>query len=294
MNRREFLTTAAAATVCGNVLGKSGDEFLDVWQRDTDCVKAEVYLKYMKDGNTRGLKSLEILENSFEKAIKEARSAEIGDVPGVWSIYNMGYIVKTRKSFFAIDLIHRRGLELADELDFSLITHNHGDHCDLKLYRKMNSKHKTVVSNFLDNYAAHFRKTKYGGGFTRAEKIFRFDDCEIRTSLIDHNGYLIDYTTAFEIRVGNWKMYHTGDCGVADKLKTIWGPPDLWTFFPGCGVNVTDAVNKIKPKHLVFGHLWELAHQGGRLTTPLIRAARNKAVAAGYTPTVALWGDRIS
>ena len=104
----------------------------------------------------------------------------------------------------------------------------------------------------------------------------------------------IDFTTAFEIRVGNWTMYHTGDCGVAKKLKTVWGQPDLWTFFPGCGINVTNAVNKIKPKRLVFGHLWELAHKTGRLTTPLIRSAQKKAIAAGYTPEIALWGDRIS
>ena len=89
-------------------------------------------------------------------------------------------------------------------------------------------------------------------------------------------------------------MYHTGDSGVADKLKTIWGPPNLWTFFPGCGINVTDAVNKIKPKKLVFGHLWELGPSTGRLTEPLIRRAQKKAIDAGYPPTVALWGDRIS
>jgi hypothetical protein len=57
---------------------------------------------------------------------------------------------------------------------------------------------------------------------------------------------------------------------------------------------VTDAVNKIKPKKLVFGHLWELGHSTGRLTEPLIRRAQKKAIDAGYPPTVALWGDRIS
>jgi hypothetical protein len=57
---------------------------------------------------------------------------------------------------------------------------------------------------------------------------------------------------------------------------------------------VTDAVNKIKPKKLVFGHLWELGHSTGRLTEPLIRRAQKKAKDAGYPPTVALWGDRIS
>ena len=296
MNRRKFLLSAAATTVIGpSLLGKEKKEdFLDVWQRETDCVKAPVYCEYMKDGNTRNLASLEKLEQAFEKAVTEARAAKITDTPGVWSIYNMGYIVKTREAFFAIDLIHRRALELADELDFLLVTHDHTDHFNLELYNKLNNTPKTVISNFKDNYRAFYSKGKVVGGFTRAEKVFKIKDCEIHTSLVDHHRYLIDFTTAFEIKVGNWTMYHTGDCGIATKLKTVWGRPDLWTFFPGCGVNVADAVKKIKPKKLVFGHLWELAHSWGRLTTPLIRRAITKARSQGFEPKVALWGERIS
>lgn len=295
MNRREFLIGTAGMSITARTLWASGKEdFLDIWQRETDLVKASVYCEYFNDGDTRGLVSLEKVERAFEKAVLEAKNVKITNTPAVWSIYNMGYIVKTGESFFAIDLVHRRAQELADKLDFALITHNHGDHCNLPLYHKLNGARKTVISNFLDNYKAHFSNGKAVGGFTRAEKVFKIKDCEIRTSLVDHNRYLIDYTTAFEIKVGNWTMYHTGDCGVADKLKTVWGAPDLWTFFPGCGVNVADAVKKIKPKKLVFGHLWELAHQSGRLTTPLIRRAKKQAENAGYAPVVALWGERIS
>jgi ribosomal protein L17 len=293
MNRREFLSAATVAAACGNRLwAGADDDALDVWQRNTDLVKPDSYRQYMSDGNTRNLVSLENLERAFEKALAEARNAKIGAVPGVWSIYNMGYLVKTREAFFAIDLVHRRGPELAGELDFALVTHNHSDHSDIGLYRRMNAMHKTVISNFLDNYGAHFANRS--GGFTRAEKVFKIKDCEVRTSLVDHNGYLIDFTTAFEIRVGDWILYHSGDCGHAGKLKTVWGRPDVWTFFPGCGVDVADAVRRVRPKHLVFGHLWELAHGSGRLTAPLIRAARKQATDAGCVPTVALWGERIS
>ena len=296
MNRRQFIAGAAVAAAAGDRLWAGADDAaLDLWQQDTDQVKAEVYHQYMTDGDTRGLKSLENLEAAFETAVGEARAAQIGDIPGVWSIYNMGYLVKTRESFFAVDLVHRRSPELAEELDFALITHNHGDHCDMRLYRAMNSMRKTVVSNFLDNYGAFdWTKGTGAGGYTRAEKVLRLKDCEVRTSLIDHNGYLIDFTTAFEVRVGEWRLYHTGDCGIADKLKTVWGSPDVWTFFPGCGIDVADAVKRIRPKKLVFGHLWELGHSKGRLTTPLIRAARGKALSAGVEPVVALWGERVS
>lgn len=269
---------------------------LDKWQNETDAVSAETYRAYMRDGDTRSLASLERLESAFERVVREALVTEITDTPAVWSIYNMGYLVKTRESFFSIDLIHRRAMELADKLDFALITHNHGDHCDLDVYKTLNAAGKTVISNFLDNYGATRDKTKNsaGGGFVIGEKTFRIKDVEISTSLVDHNAYLVDFTTAFEIRVGKWVMYHTGDCGIADKLKTRWGRPDVWTFFPGCGVNVPKALTKINARKVVFGHLWELGHSSGRLTADLIKRAFKKAQGVNAAVNVAFWGDRIS
>lgn len=269
---------------------------LDLWQSETDLVSAETYRAYMRDGDTRFLASLEKLERAFDRVVREAAETVVTDTPAVWSLYNMGYVVKTRESFFSIDLVHRRAMELVDKLDFALITHNHGDHCDLKVYQALNSAGKTVISSFLDNYGATRDKKKnpVGGGFVMGEKVFKIKDVEISTSLVDHNAYLIDFTTAFEIRVGDWKFYHSGDCGVADKLKTRWGRPDVWAFFPGCGVNVADAVRKIDARKIVFGHLWELGHTSGRLTAPLVKLAVKKAAGANAVANVAFWGERIA
>lgn len=268
---------------------------IDQWQRETELVSAESYREYMRDGNTRSLASLEKLERAFERVLDEVSKTVIDDTPAVWSVYNMGYLVKTKESLFSIDLIHRRAIELADKLDFALITHNHSDHCDIELYKKLNSAGKTVISNFLDNYGAHSKRNQnsIGGGFVMGEKTFRIKDVEISTSLVDHNKYLLDFTTAFEIRVGNWKLYHTGDCGVADKLKIHNTPPDVWTFFPGCGIKVATAIKKIQPKKTVFGHLWELAHSSSRLDAPLIKRALKKAKSVNANVEVAFWGDRI-
>ena len=240
MNRREFVSGVgafAAAGVVNRLFAEPAEDALDVWQRETDLVKAETFRDYLKDGDTRGLVSLEKLERAFEKVFREARETTVGDVPAVWSVYNMGYIVKTRESLFSIDLHHRRAREFAPLLDFALITHNHDDHYRMPFYKAMNGAGKTVVSNFLDNYgAADWRKGgNYWeqGGYIRGVRTFKLKDVEIRTSLVDHNKYLIDFTTAFEIRVGNWRMYHSGDCGNAAKLGTVWGKPDLWLFFPG-------------------------------------------------------------
>ena len=294
-------TAGKAAGLTGTPMGCWGEE-LEIWQRETDQVSADVYNVYMRDGDTRGLASLEKLEKGFEKVLREVDATSVGDIPAIWSVYNMGYIVKTREALFSIDLVHRRAAELAPRLDFALITHNHDDHWRHEFYKAMDSSGKTIISNFLDNYgAADWRKKKsdwkLNGGYIRGVKTFKIKDVEIRTSLIDHNDYLIDFTTAFEIRVGNWLLYHTGDSGrgTEPKLETVWGRPDLWLFFPGCGIDVAKALNKVSPKRVVFGHLWELGHSVGRLTTPMVRRAFEKAKGTGVPAlSAALWGDRIS
>ena len=275
---------------------------IELWQRETDLVTPEIFRAYYADGDTRGLKTLENLEAAFAKMFREVNETQVGDVPAVWSVYNMGYVVKTRESLFTIDLVHRRALELAPMLDFALITHNHDDHYRMPFYRALDRAGKTVISNFLDNYgAADWRKYGQGGrpwyadgGFTRAEKTFKIKDVEISTSLVDHNAYLIDFTTAFEVSVGNWRLYHSGDCGISSKLRTLGGAPDLWLFFPGCGVDVGDGIRRIRAKRVAFGHLWELGHSAGRLTTPMIRDALKWAASAGAKAEVPLWGTRIS
>ena len=301
LTRRGFCSAAAAAAA-GSVLaeGEPADA-LDVWQAETDLVSADTYRNYMCDGDTRGLKSLERLEASFEKVFREAKETVVtGDAPAVWSVYNMGYVVKTRSALFSIDLVHRRAAEFAPFLDFALITHNHDDHWRREFYGAMNSAGKTVVSNFLDNYgAADWRKGganwMANGGYIRGVKEFRLKDVQLRTSLIDHNDYLIDFTTAFEIKIGDFLLYHTGDSGkgTEHKLVTTWGRPDLWLFFPGCGIDVAKAVSKVNPKRVAFGHLWELGHRTGRLKTPMIRSALAKATTVCADVSVPLWGDHV-
>ncbi|MBR2838544.1 MAG: MBL fold metallo-hydrolase [Kiritimatiellae bacterium] len=307
--RREFIVSAAGAAAFAararaaqdaarpSLVTAAEGAILDKWQDETELVTNDVYNSYWRDGDARGFASLENLSAAFDKVLREARETVVaGDRPAVWSVYNMGYVVKTRETMFSIDLVHRRAAELAPQLDFALITHNHDDHWREGLYRAMDGAGKTVVSNFLDNYGV--RNWRKDGGYVRGTKTFRFKDVEVRTSLIDHNDYLIDFTTAFEIRVGGFLLYHTGDSGkgTEPKLGTVWGRPDLWLFFPGCGVDVAKAVQRVGAKRIVFGHLWELGHRNGhrgRLDAPLVRRALERARPHCADVSFALWGDRV-
>ena len=280
------------------------DEFV-AFQRDVDGVSAPAYQALRAAGAEMTAEAREAAfaecpglrryDEAIERVFDEARGTVVpeGAPPAVWLVYNMGVVVKTRESLFAIDLVHRRAPELAPFLDFELVTHNHDDHFLPELYQAMDGAGKTVISNFLDNYGV--RHWKKDGGYTRAVKTFKIKDVEIRTSLIDHNDYLIDFTTAFEIRVGDFILYHTGDSGrgTEPKLGTVWGKPDLWLFFPGCGINAGEAVRRVQPKRVVFGHIWELGHKHGRLTTPMVRRAKEKADAYCSNVAPALWGDRV-
>ena len=318
ISRREFLSGAAAlvalpplsalaeGTNCVSsaygAIRRSEErqsELISEWNAATQAVSPQVYVQYLRDGDTHGYKALEALERAFEKVMREAKETVVtGDTPAVWSVYNMGYIVKTRQSLFSIDLVHRRDVEFASLLDFALITHNHGDHWRRGFYGAMNGAHKTVITNFLDNYGA----THWGGavddkgcGYTRATKEFRIRDVSIRTSLIDHNEVLVDYTTAFEIKTGDFILYHTGDSGrgTEPKLNTVWGRPDLWLFFPGCGINTAKAVEKVNAKRIVFGHMWELWHGKARFDEKKIRRALAAVHPICKDTSVAFWGDRI-
>ena len=151
------------------------------WDEASEEVSPKVYCAYLRDGDTRGYRALTANAFAFEKVMREVKATVVtGDLPAIWSVYNMGYIVKTRESLFSIDLNHRRGTEFAPLLDFALVTHNHGDHWRKDFYRAMTERGKVVISNFLDN--PRFNEMK--GDSEKGVGTYRIKDVEVRTSLI--------------------------------------------------------------------------------------------------------------
>ena len=204
----------------------------------------------------------------------------------------MGLVVKTPRVLFGIDVAHRQGARFAPMLDFALVTHNHDDHWDRPFYDAMNGAGKTVVSNFLDNYAAV--RAGHPGGYARGRRVFALGDARIRTALSDHNRYLRNFTTAFEIAVGDWTLYHTGDSQNLAKLRPT-RTPDLWVVHPRCGLDVAEGVRAFRPRRVAICHLCELGHPPERWRWTLADGREKAACAeaAGAEAIVPLWGERL-
>lgn len=277
----------------------------DSFQRDVDATAAASYATFVAAGPELdpaareaalvSAPALRLYDEAFERVLREigeTPAPAAGTPPVIWFLYNMGIVVKTSHSLFAIDVAHREGVRLAPILDFALITHNHDDHWRPDFYFAMDGAGKTVVSNFLDNYGAH-RAGIMPGGFVRGEKVFELGDVRIRTALSDHNDYLADFTTTFEIAVGDWTLYHTGDSSNIAKLNPS-RPPDLWIVHPRCGLDIGEAARKFRPRRVVVGHLCELGHKKWRWTMADGLADAAKAEATGAETAVPLWGQRIA
>ncbi len=268
-----------------------------MWDRMTKLVSPEDYRCYYRDGNPRGLEALIACEQAFEKVLRESRETEVtSDVLVVWNVYNMGYVVKTRHALFSVDLKHRRASELVPLLDFALITHKHDDHYDSDFCKAMEKAGKPLVSSFAENTA--FTKIKAMAESNGHPDEFNIKDVAIRAFRVDHApaAWGIDFTTAYEMLIGDFRLLHTGDCGVSnDKLSVKWGRPDLWLLFPMYTLDVADAVRRIRPKKVAFGHLWELAHdvRGGRAIKWHIDRDLPRAKSQCEKTFVAFWGERI-
>ena len=296
MTRRSFINaigaSVASGAMSGCMTGRRRLANLDFpsLQKEIDLVKGADFKAYKETGEIR-FDAIQRLDEAFDKVVEEIRQTKVGDHPAVWLLYNMGIIVKTRETCFSIDLMHPRAAEeMASLLDFALITHNHSDHYTREFYAAMNDAHKTVINNFECNYGV--RNWRKDGGYTRARKTFMIKDVEIKTDLTDHNDYLVDFTSTFEINIGSFRIFHSGDCSNVKKLNPKTSP-DLWFVHPRCGMNIVDGVKKFNPRTTVIAHLNELGHDKWRWSWQDGLAEKAKVEAVGGKAIVPQWGERI-
>ena len=301
MTRNEFIKSVGAAAIMsafgkafgttpGSTVGVAPKNYEEL-QALIDEVTPQMYFDYQKGGPT-DKPALQRLDAAFDKVLKEVRETVVTDKPAIWLVYNMGVIVKTKESCFSIDLQHRRAPEIAPLLDFALITHNHGDHFTDAFYRAMDGAGKTVISNFKANAGAKSAGAECG--LAKGGRTFRLKDVEIRTGLTDHAKTKIDFTMTFEVRIGDFMLFHSGDSCTAEKLNPSRSP-DLWMLHPYCGMRTVDGVKKFSPRQTAILHLNELGHArtGCRWTWAVGLKAKAAVEKIGGAAIVPVWGDRI-
>ena len=230
-------------------------------QKYADSFTHTLFNEYL--GTTAGTEKEQALEGwglmqfynmALEKLLQEIPATKVkkGQVV-MWQLYNMGYVVKTDKQCFGIDLYHKHAEKLAPMIDFMLITHNHGDHYSKVLVEKLERDGKAVYSNFRDN--GH--KVKTGDDFT-------VGNISIKVTTVDHNATLKNFVNTYEVNCYDAKgkdyvIFFTGDAHNYEQLNPT-GKVNLFVPHLAVGLNMAKAVEKIAPTEVLMSHILELGH----------------------------------
>ena len=233
----------------------------------------------------------QIMPRAFDQVLHGVRSET--PAPGeviLWHLYNMGYVVKTERHCFGIDLHHRRDVELVPELDFLVVTHNHNDHYTLALAMAMDQAGKPIFSNFFPNkgYSKEPRRTATCGTIA------------IHSYEADHNATLRKFVMPFEVvcgaETGDCVIFTGGDACKAGQLEHRSDAVDFFIVHPYVGLDVAEAATTtVQPGVTLVSHLMELHHpvDQWRWTYADGRAACEKVRATGHAAVMPVWGDKI-
>lgn len=224
------------------------------------------YLTYSDDEATTLEHTTPILyayRESFEKILNEVKTTKVKKgTTAIWMVYNMGFVVKTPSGCFGIDIDHRYAEKLEPYLDFLCITHNHGDHYNIKLIEAMKKNGKPILSNFCKEDEEYLS--------TIATE-YKIGDFKISTDISDHlrSPELNDFVTLFRIEAGedsgNFSMLHCGDSGfLPERFKNVQGPVNLLILRWGAP-RENDILGvgegQVQPDYALLSHLIELRHR---------------------------------
>lgn len=260
------------------------EEYADFYTRGVTLSPAEV------SEAVRRQPILHFYETAFEKVKREIRDLPIAPGTAVmWLVYNMGYVVKTETTCFAMDLHHRRSEELVPWLDFLLITHDHSDHYTPRLLDAFARSGKPVISNF------------YPQKITSTEpRTMTVGTATIRTCTTDHNRRLTNFVQPCEIELdtaaGKLTVFTGGDSCAPSQFVIHNSDIDVFVVHPRVGLDVAEAQRIVNPKLTLISHLLEMGHRfdqwrwGYEVGLDELERSRIN----GRACAMPLWGDRIA
>jgi hypothetical protein len=210
--------------------------------------------------------TLYFYRQAFNKVRNEIKKTKVA--PGtvvVWNLYNMGYIVKTPKHTFGIDIVHKHIEEIAKDLEFVLVTHRHGDHCDKHAQNQLALGESKIIAGYKLSKPVVWQGKLLDWEYVDEVDRIKIDDITINCKRVDHNKneWGKKFVTTYEIdcgaESGNVVIFHTGDAHNYEQLE-VEKRPDLFIFHAAVGLRSRNAIDKINPQYAVFSHAWELGH----------------------------------
>ncbi len=189
----------------------------------------------------------------------------------IWSLLNMGVVVKTNEKAIAIDTANLPFSQahngLIDLVDIFIVTHMDGDHYDPALLKKSMANNKKVV--FLEGFYGLEDKSK-GISFKNGETK-NIDGVTITAYQTDHrgDGNFNDPCAWFIIELNGYKLLHTGD-GRDFKNKEefikVYAMKDFDILLGNSNSESTlhpYNIRDLKPRVLIPLHLYKFMHGSG-------------------------------
>lgn len=199
--------------------------------------------------------ALTYLRNATRQALTDIQKTKVKRGVAVWHIYNMGYVFKTPDACFGIDIKMREAEQLADVLDFLLITHEHDDHSSAPLIEAMAAAKKPVITGWYP-----------GTTITNKPSEFHFGSCRVKVDIGDHHQEQPDKRNdmlMFQVDCGevanHCTIYHSGDGNNVHKMlpdKSV----DIFIVHVQAGMSVEAAIGHIQPRLTFVSHVLELGH----------------------------------
>jgi len=214
-------------------------------------------------------------------AIDEIKNTQVDDKEiKVWSMLNMGAVLKTSKHTIAIDTANLpfsyAHYELAKLADIFLVTHDDGDHYDPTLLKKAAEENKKVIlpKGFILN-----SKKPENIILLESGKTIEIDGVKITGYQTDHRGddNFAEGGNWYEIESDGVKILHTGD-GRDFKNKTekekVYSMKDIDILLGNIMLHSYN-IRDFKPKVFVPLHMYKFISGGGAIQDSTIETVLN-------------------
>ena len=288
---------------------KARMQALNVMKAACDRVEPDIYQRFCARNNDIPTSELEEIyknypalwwhDDAFRKILPEVLyTPALDGHPILWHVYNMGYVIKTSTSLFAIDLHHRLANLLVQYIVFAGITHNHDDHYTIPFADAVNKAGKPLITNFFSN-SCYLNSDGQSGYSRETRRTLQFGDITVNTFESDHNRALRKFVQPIEIHCGVGKnervILTSGDTCDAKQLSGCARHPDCYIVHPYVSLDVSEAAKLLRPKMTLISHLQEFHHpiHAARWTWRQGYEAAKKCWDEGYAAVVPAWGEKI-